>query len=72
MGIITKQDEGEASLGNESTTEHDVEVTRPEEQDADDWDTSLENPYNWPAWKKALQVVMLSSSAILAYVHTLP
>ncbi|CEI67367.1 hypothetical protein FVEN_g5749 [Fusarium venenatum] len=71
MDIITKQDEGEMSLGNESTTEHDVEVARPkEEQDTDNWDTSPENPYNWPAWKKALQVVMLSSSAILASIGT--
>ncbi|RGP59015.1 hypothetical protein FSPOR_11637 [Fusarium sporotrichioides] len=73
MGIITKQDEGgEVSLGNESTTEHDVEVTRPKEQDTNglDWDSSLDNPYNWPAWKKALQVVMLSSSAILASIGT--
>jgi hypothetical protein len=68
MGIITKQDEGDVSLGNESMTEHDVEIARPKEQhaDEDDWDTSPDNPFNWSAGKKALQVVMLSSSAILA------
>ena len=57
--------EGELAgeLGNESMTEHDMEVARPEN---DDWNTSPENPFNWPSWKKALQVVMLSSSAILA------
>jgi hypothetical protein len=61
--IEKQQSELAGELGNESMTEHDVEVTRPE---TDDWNTSPENPFNWPSWKKALQVVMLSSSAILA------
>lgn len=65
--IEKQQGELEGELGNDSTTGHDMEIARPNGQlQDDDWNTSPENPFNWPSWKKALQVVMLSSSAILA------
>lgn len=31
-----------------------------------DWDADPANPYNWPGWKKALQVLSISSSAFVA------
>lgn len=59
-----------ASIRNDSTTENDVEVAQskeiPDVVDELDWDNSPHNPFNWPARKKALQVVMLSSAAFLA------
>ncbi|KAG5811993.1 hypothetical protein H9Q74_005120 [Fusarium xylarioides] len=64
---------GDASLGNDSATEGEIEAARPKEQgevDELDWDNSPHNPFNWPAWKKALQVVMLSSAGLLASIGT--
>lgn len=37
-----------------------------------DWENAPENPQNWSAWKKTLQVVMLSSTALQAYVRHCP
>ncbi|KAI8654823.1 MFS domain-containing protein [Fusarium keratoplasticum] len=63
-----------ASIRNDSTTENDVEVAQSKESpdvvDELDWDNSPHNPFNWPARKKALQVVMLSSAAFLASIGT--
>jgi hypothetical protein len=69
--MATINETGDAPAGSlgDSTTENDLEIARPREQqekDELDWDNSPHNPFNWPAWKKALQVVMLSSSALLA------
>ncbi|KAF5631037.1 major facilitator superfamily transporter [Fusarium sp. NRRL 25303] len=68
---------GDASLGNDSATEGEIEAARPKgqiesETDELDWDNSPHNPFNWPAWKKALQVVMLSSAGLLSQVHPIP
>lgn len=61
---------------DDSATETDMEVgeqrdetSRVEDADQLDWANAPENPQNWPAYKKALQVVMLSSAALLAYVE---
>lgn len=58
------------SIRNDSTTENDVEVAQsketPDVVDELDWDNSPHNPFNWPARKKVLQVVMISSAAFLA------
>ncbi|KAF7560488.1 hypothetical protein G7046_g3656 [Stylonectria norvegica] len=67
-----------SSIREDSLTENDVESGRFKEEgktvDNDnrcpDWDDDPNNPYNWPAWKKALQVVMLSSTALLASIGT--
>lgn len=32
-----------------------------------DWDSHPENPLNWPAWKKSLQLGMLCSTSLLTY-----
>ncbi|EEU34320.1 uncharacterized protein NECHADRAFT_50413 [Fusarium vanettenii 77-13-4] len=62
------------SIRNDSTTENDVEVAQsketPDVVDELDWDNSPHNPFNWPARKKVLQVVMISSAAFLASVGT--
>ncbi|KAH7114018.1 major facilitator superfamily domain-containing protein, partial [Dactylonectria macrodidyma] len=62
------------SIQNDSTTENNVELAQPKEHpevtDELDWDNNPHNPYNWPAWKKVLQVVMLSSAALLASIGT--
>lgn len=61
----------------DSATERDVELAQQDEQQRKegtaltldeelDWENAPENPQNWPAGKKALQVVMLSSCALLA------
>ncbi|KAI1015918.1 hypothetical protein LB505_004001 [Fusarium chuoi] len=65
---------GDVSLGNDSATEGEIEAARPKEQiesetDELDWDNSPHNPFNWPAWKKALQVVMLSSAGLLSQIN---
>lgn len=54
-----------------SSTEYDAEITQPseaprEDKSVDDWATEPHNPMNWPAWKKVLQVVMLSACGILS------
>ena len=65
----------EASIRNDSLTEQDIENGRQEKevgkevQDGTvDWEDDPHNPQNWPASKKAIQVTMLSSSGLLAYV----
>lgn len=53
----------------DSSTENDVETGRRKEMVIDiaaSWDNDPNNPLNWPASKKALQVTMLSSGALLA------
>jgi hypothetical protein len=35
------------------------------EQAAWDWDTDAHNPYNWPSSRKAMQVAIISSIALL-------
>ncbi|KAH7149116.1 major facilitator superfamily domain-containing protein [Dactylonectria estremocensis] len=62
---------------DDSATETDMEVgeqrdetSRVEDADQLDWANAPENPQNWPAYKKALQVVMLSSAALLASIGT--
>jgi hypothetical protein len=32
-----------------------------------DWENSLENPRNWPAWKKSILMAAMSASAITGY-----
>lgn len=32
-----------------------------------DWESSLENPRNWPAWKKSILMAAMSASAITGY-----
>ncbi|RSL87252.1 hypothetical protein CEP52_015590 [Fusarium oligoseptatum] len=63
-----------ASIRNDSTTENDVEVAQEKESpgvvDELDWENSPHNPFNWPARKKALQVVMLSSAGLLSSIGT--
>lgn len=69
MSTIKEIDDAPVDSLGDSVTEKDLEVARPKEQQENDdldWENSPHNPYNWPGWKKALQVVMLSSSAILA------
>jgi hypothetical protein len=69
MATIKETGDAPADSLGDSVTENDLEVARPKEQQENDdldWDNSPHNPSNWPAWKKALQVVMLSSSALLA------
>lgn len=55
------------------SAEQDVERAQQDEKEATeailDWDNDPHNPLNWPAGRKALQVMMLSSSALLAYVY---
>lgn len=61
-----------SSIRNDSATENDAEPAPSKESpgvvDELGWDNSSHNPFNWPARKKALQVVMLSSTALLAQV----
>lgn len=58
---------------DDSATEKDIELgeqkeesERPENTDELDWENAPENPNNWPAYKKLLQVIMLSAGALLA------
>ena len=36
------------------------------------WDTDAHNPYNWPTWKKTLQIIAISGVAFVAYVSLTP
>lgn len=36
--------------------------------DALGWETAVENPRNWPSWRKMILLAAMSSSAITAYV----
>lgn len=58
---------------DDSATEKDMELgeqregsERPGDADELDWENAPENPNNWPAYKKLLQVIMLSATALLA------
>lgn len=42
----------------ESETSDSAQISR--------WEDDPHNPLNWPLWKKALQVAMISSSGFLA------
>lgn len=33
-----------------------------------DWETAVENPRNWPTWRKMILLAAMSASAITAYV----
>lgn len=80
--MATTQDDGSITATEErmadvlapvgSSAERDIEGGREKEsvQDSEDveWDKDPHNPFNWPAWKKALQVIMISSVALLACV----
>lgn len=60
-----------------SIEERDADVERPREEKAlevetNNWDYDPHNPMNWPARKKALQVVMISTGALLACVRSYP
>jgi hypothetical protein len=46
----------------EAKSQNDIDST---------WNDNPANPWNWPAWKKTLQVVMLSSTALLSLVNPL-
>lgn len=35
-----------------------------------DWETDPDNPYNWPASRKAWQIAIVSSMAFTAFVYT--
>ncbi|KAF4438015.1 hypothetical protein F53441_12867 [Fusarium austroafricanum] len=62
-----------ATLTSDTATDISLAISRPLDQQvtqALDWDNSPHNPYNWPAWKKTLQVVMLSSAGLLASIAT--
>lgn len=71
----TMQDQvREASFRDDSVTEKDMELGQQREEESEraeateelDWENAPENPHNWPAYKKLLQVIMLSSTALLA------
>lgn len=78
--MATAQDDGSVTATEErmaevlapmsSQAERDIEGGREkasvQENEDMDWDKDPHNPFNWPAWKKALQVSMLSSVALLA------
>ncbi|KAH7011363.1 major facilitator superfamily domain-containing protein [Ilyonectria destructans] len=62
---------------DDSATEKDMELgeqregsERPGDADELDWENALENPNNWPAYRKLLQVIMLSATALLASIGT--
>ena len=65
-------------MGNNKETQlqadQDVERAQEKQKKAAeaviDWDKDPNNPLNWPAGRKALQVMMLSSAGLLAYVAT--
>ncbi|KAH6874738.1 major facilitator superfamily domain-containing protein [Thelonectria olida] len=66
--------------GDDSATEKDVELAQQDEEQREagtavttdelDWENEPENPQNWSAGQKALQVIMLSSTALLASIGT--
>lgn len=45
-------------IAQESETSDNTQISR--------WEDDPHNPLNWPLWKKALQVAMISSSGFLA------
>lgn len=73
---IAKYGISEPSVFNDSSAENDIEDGRQKDEvkacDIIDWNDDPHNPMNWPAWKKTLQVMMLSSTALLAYVAPFP
>lgn len=69
---VTEGGAGETRDEGRPSAEQDVEKAQQKDEEATeaviDWDTDPHNPLNWPAGRKVLQVMMLSSSALLAYV----
>ncbi|KAH6988467.1 major facilitator superfamily domain-containing protein [Ilyonectria destructans] len=63
---------------SDDDTVTDIELAQPDIITPDgaqttediDWENEPENPQNWSAWKKTLQVVMLSSTALQASIGT--
>lgn len=60
-GTASSTPKNEASDGEGSP-----EQPQPKETATVKWEDDSHNPWNWPTWKKVLQVAMLSSSAFLA------
>ena len=59
-------DRTDAELGRDSVPGNSGDGQVKEKDGVVNWDDDPQNPYNWPAWKKTVQVVMLSSIALLA------
>ena len=53
-----KSIEAGEGITQESETSDNAQISR--------WEDDPHNPLNWPLWKKALQVAMISSSGFLA------
>ncbi len=61
------REESDSNRQGESSDEAEIgNAGVKSEQLAWDWDSDIENPYDWPAGQKAWQVAMISSSAFLA------
>ena len=65
VGFLPDHTDAELGQNNVPGTS-DGQVLAKEKDDTVHWDDDPQNPYNWPAWKKTMQIVMLSSIALLA------
>ncbi|TPX07085.1 uncharacterized protein E0L32_010980 [Thyridium curvatum] len=60
--MISKPNEDGDTISERDVVENAAETTA--------WKDSPDNPLNWPPWKKALQVIMISSAGFLTSVGT--
>ncbi|KAI9155457.1 Polyamine transporter 4 [Paramyrothecium foliicola] len=72
---VTETDPESASMSDiapaqPAANDSAVAEEKPQYDVETNWKDNPENPLNWPAWKKALQIVMLSSTALLATIGT--
>lgn len=57
LEMISKPNEDGDTISERDVVENAAETTA--------WKDSPDNPLNWPPWKKALQVIMISSAGFL-------
>jgi hypothetical protein len=67
--VASLEDLDKEVLGLDLSSESDPEAApgqkEPTKQEFD-WDNDPHNPYNWPEWKKALQIAAISACAFTA------
>jgi hypothetical protein len=61
-GIADPPADGDELAGSRTKEAETLAAAAPEF----DWETDPHNPYNWPSWKKFLQILMISAAAFTA------
>lgn len=62
----TEVDVANEKIATPDAQQSDTEMARKPADDTD-WDNHPTNPRNWPAWKKTMQMISISSMGFVTY-----